>query len=307
TKIKLERIADLFEYAFFDDWDKMKPIVEKDPNSVRIPLTGGNRVLHVAADLGSTDCVEGLVELMRPEDVLMRNSDEMLPVHLAALSLHRRIVRLLCSDDLLDKMDYKDIEKLFFMTISNDMFDVAIKLFEKRPRELTSARDGQQLTSLHMLAGKPSKVLDRKLQSDIETGEPVGTGMRLLRSIWKKVTNQENEVNNFELITQLLPDVIESGNDDFVTWCFGESSGILMNLKDSNGRNLLHLVFLYRRIKSIPADFRTFNFCIPYLERAVDNEGNNVLHLAALLAPQFKSFSGLSAKFQMDKELSWFK
>ncbi|XP_047162038.1 uncharacterized protein LOC124831973 [Vigna umbellata] len=40
---------------------------------------------------------------------------------------------------------------------------------------------------------------------------------------------------------------------------------------------------------------------------AVDNEGNNVLHLAALLAPQFKSFSGLSAKFQMDKELSWFK
>ncbi|KAG2391011.1 uncharacterized protein HKW66_Vig0132280 [Vigna angularis] len=301
-------MKDLFEYAFFDKWDKMQPIVEKDPNSVRIPLTRlGDTALHVAANAGNRRFVEELLMFMRPEDVLIPNIEGMLPVHLAAaLSLHPRIVRLLCSDDLLDKMDYKDIEKLFFMTISNDIFDVAIKLFEKRPRELTSARDGQQLTSLQMLARKPSKVLKRKLQSDIETGEPVGTGMRLLRSIWKKVTNQENEVINFELITQLFSDVIESGNDDFVKWCFGESSGILMNLKDSNGRNLMHLAFLYRRIKSITADFKNFNF-IRYLLIAVDNEGNNVLHLAALLDPEFKSFSGLSAKFQMDKELSWFK
>ncbi|XP_047162039.1 ankyrin repeat-containing protein ITN1-like [Vigna umbellata] len=183
----------------------MLPIVKKDPNSVRIQLNRlSDRALHVAASAGSTAFVEELIKFMRPEDVLIHNSDEMLPVHLAALSFHHRIVQLLCSHHLLDKMAYKDIEKLFFMTISNNMFDVAITLFEKHPLALTRARDKEELTSsLHMLARKPYEVL--------------------------------------------------------------------------------------------------------VLLTAVDNEGNNVLHLAALLAPQFKSFSGLSAKFQMDKELSWFK
>ncbi|WVY91047.1 hypothetical protein V8G54_036561 [Vigna mungo] len=83
----------------------MRPIVEKDPNCVRIPLTSsGDRVLHVAANVGNTACVKELVELMRPEDVLMHNADQMLPVHLAALSSHWRIVQLLSSDHLLDKM-----------------------------------------------------------------------------------------------------------------------------------------------------------------------------------------------------------
>ncbi|XP_014495109.1 uncharacterized protein LOC106757042 [Vigna radiata var. radiata] len=40
---------------------------------------------------------------------------------------------------------------------------------------------------------------------------------------------------------------------------------------------------------------------------AVDNEGNNALHLVTLLPPEFKSFSGLSARIQMYIELYWFK
>ena len=43
------------------------------------------------------------------------------------------------------------------------------------------------------------------------------------------------------------------------------------------------------------------------LVRAVDNEGNNVLHLAALFPIQFQSFSGSSAYIQMQRELKWFK
>jgi len=39
--------------------------------------------------------------------------------------------------------------------------DVAIKLFEKRPVELTFARDEQRLTSLHILARKPYEVLSK--------------------------------------------------------------------------------------------------------------------------------------------------
>ncbi|XP_052736412.1 ankyrin repeat-containing protein ITN1-like isoform X3 [Vigna angularis] len=249
-------VYDLYWHALEDQWDKMLPFVEKYPNCVRIQLTGlGDRALHVAANAGNTGFVEELVKLMRPEDVLIRNSEKMLPVHLAALSFHHRIVQLLCSDHLLDKMAYEDIENLFFMTISNNMFDVAITLFEKHPRELTFARDEEELTSLHMLARKPYEVL-------------------------------------------------ESGNGALVISCFMDISAILMTLKDSNGRNLVHLFFLYRRLEFFK---ELLNERKQKLLRAVDNEGNNVLHLAALLAPQFKSFSGLSAKIQMKKELSWFQ
>jgi len=40
--------------------------------------------------------------------------------------------------------------------------DVAITIFKKCPLELSTARDEEQLTALHMLARKPSTVL-RKL------------------------------------------------------------------------------------------------------------------------------------------------
>jgi len=122
-----ENIADMYMHAFLDEWDKMLPIVKEDPNSVRIPLTGlGDTALHVAAGAGNTTFVEELIKLMSPEDVLRPNSYGMLPVHLAALSSHHRIVQLLCSHHLLDKMTYKDIEKLFFMTINNNMFGKCI-------------------------------------------------------------------------------------------------------------------------------------------------------------------------------------
>ncbi|XP_022637640.1 uncharacterized protein LOC106763252 [Vigna radiata var. radiata] len=242
-------VDDLYWLAFDDEWDKMRPIVEKDPNSVRTPLTGlGDRALHVAANAGSTAFVKELLKLMRSEDVLIHNENHMLPVHLAALSFHHRIVQLLCSDHLLDKMAYEDIEKLFFMTISNDMFDVAFKLFEKRPLQFTSARDEQKLTSLHMLARKPNKVLKR---SDRERN--YGEGMELVQRIWDEVKNlteaKKLKIDDIlELTTKqsvVLFDAIESGNSEEVIWCFMEGSAILMTLKDSNGRNLVHLFFLY--------------------------------------------------------------
>ncbi|XP_014502946.1 ankyrin repeat-containing protein ITN1-like [Vigna radiata var. radiata] len=285
----------------------MLPIVEKDPNSVRIQLNRlGDRALHVAAGAGSTAFVQELVKLMSPGDVLIHNEDQMLPVHLAALSFHHRIVQLLCSDHLLDKMAYKDIEKLFFITITNNMFDVAITLFEKRPLDLTFARDEHQLTSLHMLARKSYEVLGREIQGDIQTGGSIETGMELLYRIVDEVKKLQIK-DMLALTTQpsaVLFDALESRNGDSVIRCFMGGSSLLITFKDFKGRNLMHLFFLYRRLEF----FEQFqNERKQYLLREVDNEGNNVLHLAALLAPEFKSFSGLSAKFQMEKELSWFK
>ena len=148
--------------------------------------------------------------------------------------------------------------------------------------------------------------LERKLHDDAETGQSTVTGMELLRKIWTEVGKQKTK-EIVPLITRpsaVLFDAIESGNDDEVIWCFMESVAIFTALKDSNGRNLMHLFLLYRRLDI----FNSFiNDKKQDLVRAMDKEGNNVLHLAALLPLEFKSFSGLSAKIQMQRELGWFE
>ncbi|KAK7372722.1 hypothetical protein VNO80_06109 [Phaseolus coccineus] len=225
--------SDIYWHAYMDEWGKMEPIVKNDPNSVLIPLTGsGATALHVAAGAGNIIFAKELTKLMKPEDQLIPNSQGMLAVHLAALSGHHRIVKHFCSQQhLLDKMAYEDIEKLFFMTISNNMFDAAMEIFEKHPLELSTARDKEELTALHMLARKPSTILcmelendkesirnvvDIKLEDDKDTEESIvnvvdmeieeekdsgGTGIVLLKRIWAEVGKLRME-EILELITR---------------------------------------------------------------------------------------------------------
>ena len=127
-KIKFVRIADIYRCALRGDWSEMEAIFRNDPDSVRIKLTEtGDTALHVAAGAGNTNFVKELTKLMKTEEQLIPNSEGMLAVHLAALSGHHTIVKHLCRQwNFLYKMAYKDIEKLFFMTIDNDMFGKCI-------------------------------------------------------------------------------------------------------------------------------------------------------------------------------------
>ncbi|KAL9316045.1 hypothetical protein ACSQ67_017046 [Phaseolus vulgaris] len=326
--------SDMYWHAYMGEWGEMKAIVRNDPDSVRIPLTGsGDTALHVAAAAGNTTFVRELTKFMETEEQLIPNSEGMLSVHLAALSRHHRIVKHLCSQQhLLDKMAYEDIEKLFFMTISNNMFDVAITIFEKCPLELSTARDEKQLTALHMLARKPATVLsmelednkdtevahvteddedndlienvsDMKLEEEKDSG---GTGIVLLKRIWAEVKKLRRE-EIFALITEpsvALFDAIKSESHDQVIDTFLDYITILTTVKDPQGRNLLHLLCLHRRRAF--SDKRVNNRK-EQLVGAVDNEGNNVLHMAALFSVQFQSFSGLNPYLQMQKALKWFK
>ncbi|KAK7372718.1 hypothetical protein VNO80_06105 [Phaseolus coccineus] len=332
--------SDIYRCVLRGDWSEMEAILRNDPDSVRIRLTeSGDTALHVAAGAGNTTFVQELTKHTNLEDELIPNSDGMLPVHLAALSGHHRILKHLCcqqyfvrahhgfySQHLLDKMAYEDIEKLFFMTISNNMFDVAKIIFLKHYRELSTARDKEELTALHMLARKPSTVLRKlhfhfgmRLEDDNnDTGELIfedegnedlglGWGIILLKSIWVQVLELRIE-DLFELITRpsvALSDAIKSESDHEVINTFLD---MVMAAKDSDGRNLLHLLFLHRRYQIFNEIFITYlSNRIEKLLLVGDKEGNNVLHLAALFPIQFQSFSGLSAYIQMQREHTWFK
>ena len=128
--MKFERIAgslkeDLTRYIRWDDHEglELKSIIDKCADIVRIPLNDrGDTALHEAVSERSDETVKELVKRMRPEDMLIPNLDGMLPVHLAVLYGRNQIVKILSSQEVLDKMKLEDIKRLFLMTIRVDMF-----------------------------------------------------------------------------------------------------------------------------------------------------------------------------------------
>ncbi|XP_027329359.1 ankyrin repeat-containing protein ITN1-like [Abrus precatorius] len=292
----------LYVYALHNMWQQAQPIFGTFPDMVRIPLTAsGDTALHVAVSANSNTFVQGLVNLMTPEDLRIPNSDGntafcmaaisgngedfqimieknenlplipghdgLLPVHLAALTGHHKIVQFLSSQNLLHKMASKDIEWLFFMTISSSMFG------------MNEGNDNKEASS--------------------------GTGLELLKKLWSHVRQLEYK-KILELITQpsaLLFDAVKSGNVEAVKWLLYMNRELLTIKDPSNGRNLLHFTVLYRQssIFFFILKMTTVNLVL----RAVDNDRNNILHLAA--HQQDEASSSLRPNIQMQRELVWFK
>ena len=106
-----------------DEGLELKSIIDKCPDIVRIPLNyRGDTALHEAITQCRLETAKELAKLMRPEDMLIPNLDGMLPVHLAAFSGRNEIVQILSSQEVIDKINSEDIERLFFMAIRVGMF-----------------------------------------------------------------------------------------------------------------------------------------------------------------------------------------
>ena len=146
-----------------------------------------------------------------------------------------------------------------------------------------------------------------KIEGENDTGGSISMGMELFKKLWLEVIQLEKD-KFVKLITEpsaVLFDSIESGNFKGTKYLLDKSREPVMTIKEPKyGRNLLHLLVLYRHFDSF---LQCLNCEKGHLVRAVDNEVNNVLHMAAHHQPQFQSFSGLRANLQMQRELAWFK
>ena len=110
-----------------------------------------------------------------------------------------------------------------------------------------------------------------------------------------------------DLITHPSPvlfDAIKSGNVEAVKMLIDKNRELVTIKDPQNGRNLLHLVVLLRQEKMFR---RIFRYEDPIMAVEVDNQGNNILHLAAHLPVEFEELSSLRASIQMQRELEWFK
>ncbi|XP_020232316.1 uncharacterized protein LOC109812703 [Cajanus cajan] len=167
---------------------KWSEAFEINPDLLGIPLTSrGNTALHVAVSMDQTSFVEKLVNCMNMQDIeicmadgntafclaaisgnvkiaeilfgknpkllCMRGHNDMLPIQLASSAGHIPMTEFLfqATDDLHNILPFPDIVKLFFMTITNNIFTVASKLLDSYPK-LVTIENEEGLTTLQMLA-----------------------------------------------------------------------------------------------------------------------------------------------------------
>ena len=128
----------------------------------------------------------------------------------------------------------------------------------------------------------------------------------IIRALWMAAQSMErNEM--LELISRpsgVLFDATKSGNARILKLLLKSHPELLMAM-DSMQRNLFHIAVLYRQ-KTILIHMIENGVFKDLVMQAVDEDRNNILHMAGMLPPH-ERFGSSRPDIQMQIDLSWFK
>ncbi|KAJ4702450.1 Ankyrin repeat family protein [Melia azedarach] len=207
-----------------------------------------------------------------------------------------------------DSLTEDDRMKLFIICIETDLYDVASQLLTDYP-DLATARAANDETALHVLARK-----DLNFSNMSNLGTKVVENKRLqalqlVKCIWQRIVLlSEHELS--QLIakpTKLIFDAAERGNLQFLSALIHEYPDLIWKVDNpGNKYTIFHIAVKNRQVDvfKLIYDIGSSKDLILTFK---DNEGNNILHLAAMMAPQdrLNIVSGEALQFQ--RELMWFK
>jgi hypothetical protein len=132
---------------------------------------------------------------------------------------------------------------------------------------------------------------------------------QLVKFLWTTIVNKYCGKNELKEIinypSQLIFDAAEVGNFRFLSELVSVYPGLIWDV-DSKNRTIIHIAVLHRHT-SIFSFVHKIGHIKGIIVTYEDEEDNNMLHLAAKLAPreQLELVSG--AAFQMCVELLWFE
>ena len=124
----------------------------------------------------------------------------------------------------------------------------------------------------------------------------------ILRSLFKLM--EEEEFPNSARMSKAMFDVAKSGNVMILKFILKCNPNLLLKV-NSNGQSLLHSAILYRRV-SVYRLILSKGAYKNAIMQLVDNEGNNVLHMAGKLAAEERFGSPIHQVLICSEEL-WFK
>ncbi|KAL2341010.1 hypothetical protein Fmac_008950 [Flemingia macrophylla] len=310
-------------------WRKVPSYFKINPDCLRIPLTAsGITALHVAVGMDQTSFVENLVGFMNMQDMeicmadgntafclaaisgnvkiakilfdknpkllCIRGQNHMLPIQLAASAGHSPMTQFLfeAPDDLDNVIPFQDIVKLFFMTITNNIYTVTSKLLERYPK-LVTIENEDGLTILRMLA-------------QFSLGKETIGHQDIILSLVKGVREEEKETLNSLQLSKALFDAAKSGNTMILKCLLMYHPDLLFEVDSTMQRSLLHIAILYRQ-KAVYRLILSKGTSKNAMIQLVDSEGNNVLHLAGKLPQEAETFGASTNFVLMHSERGWFK
>ncbi|XP_050369060.1 ankyrin repeat-containing protein ITN1-like [Argentina anserina] len=307
-----------------------KLISMMDVEDLALQDINDNTALCIAASAGAGDIVQILKE--KNKSLLsIRGGKGMTPAYMAVVLGQSEIAWDLYNyaenNTMLEKSDR---ENLFFSCINNGLYDLALHLL-KDCRTLATARTASQKykTALHLLARRPSAFggsqspgMWRRLINSLQTFHQFFPGLKfacksklkqtnealqLVRRLWEDILKDEHE-DVMKLInypSNLLFDAAELGNYEFLSALINYYPELVWET-DENNRTIIHVAVLRRHesIFNLVHEICSIKDVVVTYE---DNEGNNIVHMAAYLAPQNQLNLVSGVALQMHRELVWFE
>ncbi|XP_042026883.1 uncharacterized protein LOC121774031 [Salvia splendens] len=119
--------------------------------------------------------------------------------------------------------------------------------------------------------------------------------------------SENNETTRVRVVdsSELFFIAAESGNDDFLVELFNNDHNLLYKV-NMDRHSIFHVAVLRRYVKVFNLMYE-LGGTKDLLATYVDNDGNNILHLAGKLAPQNQLDTIPGAAWQMQREVMWFK
>uniref|UniRef100_A0A7N0U4K2 PGG domain-containing protein n=1 Tax=Kalanchoe fedtschenkoi TaxID=63787 RepID=A0A7N0U4K2_KALFE len=286
---------------------------------IALPNRINNTALCFAAASGIVKIAKEMVQ--RDQNLpRVRGNGGMTPLHMAALLGHRDMVHyLLPFTDVNDELTPQDLINLFISFINTNLYDVALGLLKKHPT-LATARDKYKETALHVLARKPLSSKgheDRGLWkglinacSGIFGSEKLARNseaLNLVHELWNLVLNlDDKDISN--LIREPSPLLFVAtalGNVEFVKILL-ESYPDLIWKVDHRKRSIFHVAVWYRQ-ESIFRIIYEIGAIKDFIALYDDSKNNNMLHMAARIAPANRLNIVSGAALQLQRELLWYK
>ncbi|XP_021753733.1 ankyrin repeat-containing protein ITN1-like [Chenopodium quinoa] len=280
--------------------------------------TLGNTAFCIAASSGNVEIAKVMVRKNQqlPD---IKGSKNLTPLHMAILLGHKEMVKYLI--EVTDDSLLKDEDRIELLTsaIEAHLYDVALGFINKHPH-LAVHRNRKDETVLHTLAARhlqshtPKQSLWEKLLSQCtkmlgkdEKEQQLGFALKVTQRAWNEVIKEdENGISQLiGLPWRLLFVAAEMGNVDFLTTLILSYPDVIWKIDDKNS-SIFHVAVVCRH-EEISKLIHEIGAIKDLIASYTDYEHNNMLHLAAKIAPPDRLNCVSGAALQMQRELLWFE
>nr|POF10487.1 hypothetical protein CFP56_04712 [Quercus suber] len=274
----------LYRAAINGDWKSIKDI-----QKIQRKITKkGETTLHIAAAANQEEFVRNLLKTMIKDNLTTENTVGNTALTYAAATGNVNIAMAMLEKN----------HKL-------PNLGVALQMLEDNSN-LAAAGNSDGETALHVLARDPSAFVSEirpwlKLKQENSKQSQVN---ELFEKCLQAYRDDVENLNEISVISHVLFDAVEVGNTEFLVKLIRFDFDLLW--KTRNSKSIFHIA-VEKRHESIFNILNEIGSIGDLIIDRIEEDGSNILHLAAGLAPQEKLNAISGAALQMQREISWFK